>query len=77
MHAIAHGGWTDTVRESALEVDSGRKEIILPHSGLEPTSLSRQAFQSDALPTELYPRPTPPPSVVRTFVRQKKKILFG
>ena len=25
MHAIAHGGCTDTVRESALEVDSGRE----------------------------------------------------
>ena len=24
MHAIAHGGCTDTVRQSALEVDSGR-----------------------------------------------------
>ena len=25
MHAIAHGGYPDTVRESALEVDSGSK----------------------------------------------------
>ena len=25
MHAIAHGGCTDTVRESALETDSRRK----------------------------------------------------
>ena len=25
MHAIAHGGCTDTVRESAPEADSGRK----------------------------------------------------
>ena len=25
MHAIAHEGYTDTVRESALEADSGRK----------------------------------------------------
>ena len=25
MYAIEHGGCTDTVRESALEVDSGRK----------------------------------------------------
>ena len=25
LHAIAHGGCTDTVRESALEADSGRK----------------------------------------------------
>ena len=26
MHVIAHGGCSDTVIESALEVDSGRKE---------------------------------------------------
>ena len=25
MHAIAHGGCTDTVREYALKIDSGRK----------------------------------------------------
>ena len=25
MHAIAHGGFTDTVRESALKGDSGSK----------------------------------------------------
>ena len=25
MHAIAHGGYTDTVRESALKIYSGRK----------------------------------------------------
>ena len=25
MHAITHGDRTDTVRESALEIDSGRK----------------------------------------------------
>ena len=28
MHAIAHGGFTDTVRESALKVDSGREKKI-------------------------------------------------
>ena len=27
MHAIAHGGRMDTVRESALEADSGRKSL--------------------------------------------------
>ena len=27
MHAIAHGGCTDTVRESALKVDSGRRSL--------------------------------------------------
>ena len=48
MHAIAHGGCTDTVRQSALEFDSGRK-IALPPLGLE---LASWLFQSDALPTE-------------------------
>ena len=51
MHAIVHGGCTDTVRESALEVDWEKNS--LPHRGLEPTSVLRLAFQSDVLPTEL------------------------
>ena len=54
MHAIAHGGCTETVRESALEVDSGRKKF-LPHRGLEPASVLRLVFQSDALPTKPFP----------------------
>ena len=53
MHAIAHGGCTDTVKESALKVDSGRKNI-LPHRGIEPASA---ACRSDALATELHPHP--------------------
>ena len=53
MHVIAHGGCTDTVRESALKADSGRKKIPCRTRGLEPASVLRQAFQSDALPTEL------------------------
>ena len=51
-HAIAQEGNTDTVRESALKVDSGKK-IPLPHRGIEPASA---ACRSDALPTELHPR---------------------
>ena len=51
MHAIAHGGCTDSVSESALKVDSGRKTPSL-HLGLEPSLVLRLAFQSDALPTE-------------------------
>ena len=46
------------VRESALEVDSGRKKKRkknLPLRGLEPTSVLRLAFQFDALSTELSP----------------------
>ena len=52
MHAIAHGGCTNTVRESALEVD-GEKNPLL-HQGLEPASLFGLAFQSDTLPAKLF-----------------------
>ena len=55
MRAIAHGGCTDNVRESALKFDSGKN--CLPHPGLEPASVPRLPFQSDALPTELSPPP--------------------
>ena len=60
MHAIAHGGCTDTVRESAPEVDSRRrkkKEKNLPHRGLEHRSVFRLDFQSGALAAELIPNP--------------------
>ena len=46
-------GCTDTVRESALKVDFGRKKN-LAHRRIEPTSA---ACRSDALTTELHPRP--------------------
>ena len=46
------GGGADTITEPALEVDSGRKNP-LPNRGLEPASVLRLVFQSDALPTEL------------------------
>ena len=55
MHAMAHWGCTDTVRESALEVDSGRR-IPCRTVDSNPESALRLAFQSDALPTE----PCPP-----------------
>ena len=45
-------GYKDTVRESALKVDSEKN--LLPHQGIEPASA---ACRSDALPTELYPHP--------------------
>ena len=54
MHAIAHGGWMDTVRESALEVDAGRKNSLL-RLRLEAESVLWLAFQRDALPTDLSP----------------------
>ena len=50
MHAIAHMGCTDTVRESALKVDSGRK--IPCHIG-DSNPCIALAFQSDTLATEL------------------------
>ena len=42
IHAIVHGGCTDTVREVALEVNSG--ENLLPLWGLKPVSALRLAF---------------------------------
>ena len=53
MQAIALGGCTDTVTESALEVDSGRKIPCCTGDSNPRQSVSRLAFQSDALPTEL------------------------
>ena len=52
IDAIANGNWMDTVRESALEVDSGRK-IPCRTLGLEPTSILHLAFQPGMLLTEL------------------------
>ena len=50
MRATAPGGSTDTVKESAQDVDYGQKNP-LPHRGLEFASALRLAFKSDALPT--------------------------
>ena len=50
MHAIVHGGCTDTVRESAQKVDSGRKIPCL-------TRESNLRRRSDVLPTELHLHP--------------------
>ena len=59
MHAIAHWGCTDTVREPALKVDASRKKThtktCRTREGLEPVSVLSLAFQSDALPIELFP----------------------
>ena len=71
MHALAHGGCTNTVRESALKVDSVRK--ILCRTG-ESNPLQRRAG-----PT-LYPERHPSISFVsvqlasgKSFVRRKKR----
>ena len=49
-HVIAHRGCSDTVRQSALEVDWEKNP--LSHQGLEPKSVLCLAFQSDTLPVE-------------------------
>ena len=50
IHAIAHGGYTGTVRESALKVDPGRKIPSCTGESNLPQCL-------DTLPAELHPRP--------------------
>ena len=52
MHATSHGGYTDTVRQYALEVDWEKSP--LPHLGHERETVLRLAFQWDALTTELF-----------------------
>ena len=52
MQINAHWGCTDTVREFTLEADWEKNP--LPRLGFEPESVLRLAFQSDALPTELF-----------------------
>ena len=55
MHVTAHRGCANSVGESALEVDSGKKNP-LPHQGIEPASELYLAFWSNALQSELsYP----------------------
>ena len=55
MHAVALGkggggdGCTDTIKESALEVDGEKSP--LPHGEIKPASV---ACQSGTLPTELH-----------------------
>ena len=53
MHVTAHGGCTNTVRESALKVDSGGK-IPYGIGGIEPASAT---CQSNTLPIEPHPCP--------------------
>ena len=49
MHVTAHWGCMDTVRESALRVDSGRKKPLAAPGTRTCISI---AFKWDALPTE-------------------------
>ena len=55
MHAIAHGGCTDTVRESALKVNSGRKIPCRTRDSNPRQYCAGLAFQSDTLRDELFP----------------------
>ena len=53
MHATVHVGYTDTVRESVVKVDS-RKKNPLPHPRLEPRQyILYLVFQLDTLTTQL------------------------
>ena len=49
MHAIAQGGFTDTVRKSALKVDSGRK---IPWRTGEWNLRQRRATELAYIPTQ-------------------------
>ena len=51
---IAHGDCMDIVRESALEVDSWRK-IPCRNGDSNPRQYCTLAFQSDVLPSEVFP----------------------
>ena len=53
---FAHGGCTDTVRESALKADSGRKIPCRTEESVKPTSVRRLAFRRTLYPLG-YPRP--------------------
>ena len=53
MHVTVRGGCTNTVRESALKVDSVRKISLTAYRGMEPTSGLRLNFGPNALPTEI------------------------
>ena len=58
MYAMAHGGCTDTVRESALKVDSGWKvPCRTGESNLPQRRATPKLYQSEALPIELDPQP--------------------
>ena len=63
----------DTVRESVLKVDTGKK--IPRHTrGIEPASA---ACRSDALPTELYPHPCRSELTYgHESIRKKKREIF-
>ena len=51
MHAISHGGCTDTVKNPTLKVDWEKCPLLL--QGIEPVSASWLAFWSDTVPAKL------------------------
>ena len=57
MHVVAHRGCTNTVRESAMKVDSGENVGKIPcwRREIESESVLRLAFRFDALPTDMLP----------------------
>ena len=57
MHAIAHGGCAG-YRKRVFTGTWFWEKNLSPHQRLEPASVLLLAFQSDALPTDLFPVPT-------------------
>ena len=55
MHAVAHWGPYGHCRSLHWKLIPGEVKRPLPHGGLEPLSVLCLAFQSDALPSELFP----------------------
>ena len=63
-------GCTDTLKEPAMKVTSGRKNP-LPRRGIEPATA---ACRSDALPTDLHPHAVRP--LTRTSCLQRTRLSF-
>jgi len=71
MPAIPHGGCTNTAKESALKVDSGRKKSLVT-SGNRTRASKRMDFQSVSLPTELS-RPYFCYMILKTTTKQQQQ----
>ena len=70
MHAIAHRGRTDTVRESALKVDPGKKKHPLPHQGSKAVSVCAGLT--------LYPLSCiPAPSVTQWIIADQACLMYS
>ena len=70
MHAIAHGGCTDIVRESALQVDSRSKSLAAPGTRTRVSRLLLLAFQSNSLPALAIVSQSARPITLKQFPQQ-------